>query len=172
MPPPSSQLFWNFQPTCSPAFLVSTPDSPLQGPSSKGAGTPSGASCTVHALPVRWESQNFSRAGAQHVDVSTAAARPQPRPPPSRDVASESCQSKDTEPGSVSGPGSIYDFLSQGWRPGTSHSGTLPAPSASRRARARAHTHVLIWKREQWIRSTSSFLWPPCALPFGSPILR
>lgn len=44
---------------------------------------------------------------------------------PTWDLACESYQPKDTEPGSRSGPGSIYDFVSQGLGLGTLYSGNL-----------------------------------------------
>ena len=143
MPPPSSQLYFQtLHPACILAFLASIPEAILQGPSSLGAGATSCASFITHALPVPWGVPALLKSWSQHMDISMAAAPPQPHP--SRDLASKSCQAKGTEPGAGSGPGSIYDFLSQGLCLGTLHSGNVP-PSP-------VHTHVFTWKRgEQWV---------------------
>lgn len=81
MPPPFSKLYFQtLQPACILAFLASIPEAILQGPSSLGAGATSCASFITHALPVPWGVPALLKSWSQHMDISMAAARPQPPP--------------------------------------------------------------------------------------------
>lgn len=76
--------------------------------------------CPPHAL---WNTPASPELGdeRQLIEISTAVVHPTP----TRDLAHEYNQPKDTEPGSGSGSRSIYDVLSQSWHVGALHSGNL-----------------------------------------------